>query len=78
MIKSFRCQHTEALYLGKTTKRFRAFPAVAERKHQIPDIARRIEDLRMPPVNRLEAPRGRLSREAKHSDKPSVALVFSF
>ena len=45
MIKSFRCKHTEALYRGKPTKRFRAFQAVAERKLQMLDIARRIDDI---------------------------------
>jgi len=58
MIKSFRCKHTEALYHGKPTKRFRAFQAVAERKLQMLDIARRIDDLRKPPANRLEALKG--------------------
>ena len=58
MIKSFRCKHTEALYLGKPTKRFRAFQAVAERKLQMLDIARCIGDLRIPPANRLEALKG--------------------
>ena len=55
MIKSFRCKHTEALYLGKPTKRSRAFQSVAERKLQMLDIARRIDDLRIPPANRVEA-----------------------
>ncbi len=58
MIKSFRCKHTEALYFGKPTQRFRAFQPVAERKLQMLDIARRIEDLRIPPANRLEALKG--------------------
>jgi proteic killer suppression protein len=58
MIKSFRCKHTEALYRGKPTKRFRAFQAVAERKLQMFDIARRIDDLRVPTANRLEALKG--------------------
>jgi len=58
MIKSFRCKHTEALYNGKPTRRFRAFQVVAERKLQMLDIARRIDDLRIPPANRLEALKG--------------------
>ena len=58
MIKSFRCKHTEALFRGKPTKRFRAFQGVAERKLQMLDIARRIGDLRIPPANRLEALKG--------------------
>jgi len=58
MIKSFRCKHSEALFRGKPTKRFRAFRVVAERKLQMLDIARRIDDLRIPPANRLETLRG--------------------
>jgi proteic killer suppression protein len=58
MIKSFRCKHTESLFRGKPTKRFRAFQAVAERKLQMLDIARCIGDLRIPPANRLEALKG--------------------
>ena len=58
MVKSFRCKHSEALFRGKATKRFRAFRAAAERKLQMLDIARYIDDLRIPPANRLEALRG--------------------
>ncbi len=58
MIKSFRCKHSEALFRGTPTKRFRAFRAVAERKLQMLEIARRIDDLRIPPTNRLETFRG--------------------
>lgn len=55
MIKTFRCKHTQSLFSGGATPRFRAFQSVAERKLQMLDVARRIEDLRIPPANRLEA-----------------------
>lgn len=58
MIKSFRCKHTEALFGGRSHPRFTAFRPVAERKLQMLDIARRIDDLRIPPANRLEALKG--------------------
>nr|WP_089724193.1 type II toxin-antitoxin system RelE/ParE family toxin [Candidatus Thiosymbion oneisti] len=58
MIKSFRCKHTEALFRGKPRIRFRSFQSVAERKLQMLDIARRIDDMRLPPANRLEALKG--------------------
>jgi len=38
---------------------------VAERKLQMLDIARRIDDLRIPPANRLEALKG--DRKGQHS-----------
>ena len=58
MIKSFRCKRTEALFGGTCHSRLKAIRPVAERKLQMLDIARRIEDLRVPPANRLEALRG--------------------
>jgi len=54
MIKSFRCKHAEALFRGRPTIRFHSFQSVAERKLQMLDIARRIDDMRIPPANRLE------------------------
>ena len=58
MIRSFLCKRTEALYRGESPARFQAIRAVAERKLQMLDVARRIEDLRVPPGNRLEALKG--------------------
>ena len=54
MIQTFRCKHTEALYTGSSPKRFQAFKAQAQRKLEMLDAARVIEDLRDPPSNRLE------------------------
>ncbi len=58
MIKSFRCRHTQALFEGKRPRRFRAIVAVAERKLQMLDDAYALQDLRVPPGNRLEGLRG--------------------
>jgi proteic killer suppression protein len=58
MVLTFRCKHTEALYQGHAPKRFRSIQAVAERKLQMLDIARRIEDMQVPPGNRLEMLKG--------------------
>jgi plasmid maintenance system killer protein len=73
MIKSFRCKHTEAPYLGKPTKRFRAFQAVAERKLQMLDVARRVGDLRIPSANRLEASNSGFPRRASTISYASAA-----
>jgi proteic killer suppression protein len=58
MIKTFHCKNTQALFEGKCPKKFRSFATIAERKLQMLDNAHAIEDLRVPPGNRLEALRG--------------------
>ncbi len=65
MIKSFRCSDTEALSRGNRVKRFVNIESVARRKLRQLEIASRIEDLRVPPGNRLEALKGR--RAGQHS-----------
>lgn len=58
MIKSFRCRETEALFSCKATPRFANIAAVAMRRLAILNRAGRIDDLRVPPGNRLEALKG--------------------
>jgi proteic killer suppression protein len=59
MIKTFKCKHTAALFAGERCHRqWLAFRSVAERKLQMLNRAVRIEDLRIPPQNRLEALKG--------------------
>ena len=65
MIDSFRCRDTEALYAGKSPKRWRAIEAIAARKLQILEAAKELKDLRSPPGNRLEALGG--DRRGQHS-----------
>lgn len=61
MIRSFRCAETESLSKGVRVRRFVNIEAVARRKLRQPEIASRLEDLRVPPGNRLEALKGRRS-----------------
>ncbi|MEQ1948026.1 MAG: type II toxin-antitoxin system RelE/ParE family toxin [Bryobacteraceae bacterium] len=58
MIRSFRCRETERLFQDQTIPRFRAIERVARRKLLYLDAAIRLDDLRIPPGNRLEALRG--------------------
>ncbi|MEW6488803.1 MAG: type II toxin-antitoxin system RelE/ParE family toxin [Thermodesulfobacteriota bacterium] len=58
MIRSFRCRDTEALFSGKTPRRFRAMERVAQRKLQYLADATDVRDLAAPPGNRLERLRG--------------------
>jgi len=58
MIESFKCRETEALFRGERVPRFVNIERVALRKLTQLDVAGRLEDLRVPPQNRLEALKG--------------------
>jgi proteic killer suppression protein len=58
MIKSFRCRDTEELFNDFAVGRFRAIERAARRKLAILDAAERLEDLKVPPGNRLGALKG--------------------
>ena len=55
MIKSFRCKDTQAFYLGKRVRKFESCTAQAERRLEILDNAKTINDLMVLPSNRFEA-----------------------
>jgi toxin HigB-1 len=58
MIGSFKCADTETLARGVRVRRFMSIATVARRKLRQLEIANRLDDLRVPPGNRLEALRG--------------------
>ena len=58
VILSFKSAETESLANGRRVKRFEQIEAVARRKLRQLEIAGRLEDLRVPPGNRLEALKG--------------------
>jgi proteic killer suppression protein len=65
MIRSFRCPETEALSKGERVRRFINIASVAQRKLRQLQIASRLDDLRVPPGNWLEALKG--DRLGQHS-----------
>ena len=66
MIKSFRDRETERLFARHPTRRFGVdVQRVALRKLRMLDAADSLDDLRVPPGNRLERLRG--DRQGQHS-----------
>lgn len=65
MIKSFRSSDTEALFHDRRIARFRAIERPARRKLLYLNQARSLQDLLVPPGNRLEALKG--GRKGQHS-----------
>ena len=57
-IKSFKCTDTKALFDLRRVARFANFERPALRKLKQLELARRIDDLRAPPGNRLEQLKG--------------------
>ncbi|MCW9088811.1 MAG: type II toxin-antitoxin system RelE/ParE family toxin [Gammaproteobacteria bacterium] len=59
MIRTFRNKETAALFLGKRVKRIPAdIQGVVRRKLAQLEQAGKVEELRIPPGNRLELPKG--------------------
>jgi proteic killer suppression protein len=66
MIRSFACPETERLFADETSRRLPTqIQRVARRKLLLLNQARRLDDLRAPPGNRLEALKG--ARHGQHS-----------
>lgn len=58
MIRTFKCPDTQALSKGERVKRFVNIATVARRKLRQLEIAEKLDDLRVPPGNRLESLKG--------------------
>lgn len=55
MIISFKCKDTEKLAHGRHVRRFKNFERVALRKLRQLQVATQLDDLKVPPGNRLES-----------------------
>ena len=65
MIRSFRCEDTEALFNRQRIARFQSIENSARRKLTMLNNAQSLQDLRVPPGNRLEQLSG--NRTGRHS-----------
>jgi proteic killer suppression protein len=61
MIRSFGDKATEALFQDKVVRQFRGIARSAKRKLEAIEAASRLEDLMVPPANRLEKLKGDLN-----------------
>ncbi len=79
MIRSYRDDDTEKFAGGESVRRFRAFERVAYRKIKYLMAAKTLDDLRVPPGNKLEPLRG--DRKGQHSirinDQWRICFVWS-
>jgi proteic killer suppression protein len=64
-IRTFKCSETEKLFSGYSVRRWVSIERQALRKLEQLEWSERLEDLRVPPGNRLEALKGK--RKGQHS-----------
>lgn len=79
MIKSFKNKETEKLFTTGKSRKFNNLKSVALRKLDMIEAAININDLRIPPANRLEALKG--NRKGQHSirinDQFRICFIWS-
>lgn len=65
MIQSFQCEDTAALFRDESVRKWRAIEDVARRKLNMLHAARRLDDLKVPPGNKLHKLSG--NRAGQHA-----------
>jgi toxin HigB-1 len=73
-IVSFRCIATRGIFVGKRVRHFQSVHVSALRKLAMLDAATKLEDLRIPPGNRLELLRG---DRAGHNDQYRICFSWT-
>ncbi|QIT56532.1 excinuclease ABC subunit A [Aquisalimonas sp. 2447] len=76
MIRSFKCADTEALANRRRVNRFANLERVALRKLRQLEVAECLDDLRIPPANRLEKLKG--DREGQYSIRINLQFRICF
>ncbi len=82
MIRTFKSKGTEDLYHGRTTREALKIPSslwkTAYRKLDLLNAALTLNDLRVPPANRLEALKGNLKGKFSIRINDQYRVVFGF
>jgi len=79
MIKSFACPKTELLFTtGNATDFLKAIEKIAKRKLTMLHLAKTLNDLRVPPGNRLEVLRGDRAGQYSIRINQQYRLCFRF
>ena len=78
MVKSFKCRDTEVMFNGKRIEGFISIQSAAMRKLALLNVAGMIEDLRVPPGNRLEALKGKRQGQCSVRINDQWRICFRF
>ena len=78
MICSFSDKPTEALFRDEVVRQFQSFARPAKRKLEAINAASRLEDLKVPPANRLEKLKGDLKAYYSIRINDQWRVIFSW
>ncbi|MDP3737387.1 MAG: type II toxin-antitoxin system RelE/ParE family toxin [Hyphomonadaceae bacterium] len=78
MIRSFACDDTELVFNREFSRKFNAIARVAHRRLLVLNRATRLDDMRHPPGNRLEALRGNLAGRYSVRINDQWRIVFAW
>jgi proteic killer suppression protein len=78
MIRSFADKETEALFFQGKSRKFSSVLAIARRKLQVLDNTNRLDDLRRPAGNRLEALKGKRKGQYSIRINDQYRICFSW